>query len=336
MKQARGNTTVRRLGITALCFVVAVLSAIIGTSGPVQASALHHVYRTCTTPGGCGLWLRDAPTTTANHLGLMYDGDAFTVNCWAPGPSVYGDPIWLQGSWNGRGGWAMDYYIDTHWSTTQDLTNQGMPPCGSSGGSSGGGSAPSNAVWFGMPFHGTWPNTDGCFQPTSTAASCSLPYVHHTDFGGDFAMDLQSVAPGTPVYLYAAPKYSSLNVTAQVTRVDYACADRNPWHGGYQVQVTLWGNGAEIGHATYAHIWPTVSYGQTISRWGTRLGTVGSYVSNGCWTGAHVHFELYNDVHYACYAPNWHPANWLNLTNYIGYMGGAYAYGQHAACPYGA
>jgi hypothetical protein len=84
------------------------------------------VYRT----DGDGLWSHTAPALGSDLIALMPEGAQFDVDCWTTGDDVLGDPIWLYGSSEGHSGYAGDYYIDTEWNTTQDLTDQGIPPCG--------------------------------------------------------------------------------------------------------------------------------------------------------------------------------------------------------------
>lgn len=95
---------------------------------PVAESAVPHaVYRT----GGEGLWLHDGPGLEAPLMGTMPDGMQFNVDCFVLDDPVNGNPVWLEGtSADGRHGSASDYYIDTHWDTTQDLVNQGIEQCG--------------------------------------------------------------------------------------------------------------------------------------------------------------------------------------------------------------
>jgi hypothetical protein len=143
----RGLVFSRLLGVAAIA-VAGLAAAVV----PASASVVHHVYRTCSTPGGCGLWLRSAPAPGASHLGLMNDGDAFAASCWVTGPTVINDPVWLQGTWNGRPGWAEDYYIDTHWSTTADLTRQGIPHCGTTAPPGGSTAAETAAVNWARPY----------------------------------------------------------------------------------------------------------------------------------------------------------------------------------------
>ncbi len=63
----------------------------------------------------------------------------------------------------------------------------------------------------------------------------------------------------------------------------------------------LWNGGTKIGTVTDSPLKPGITAGSTISRWGTRLGTVGRYTRDTCWEGNHTHVELYNQARYAGY-----------------------------------
>jgi hypothetical protein len=164
--------------------------------------------------------------------------------------------------------------------------------------------------------------------------------VHHIVYtnpvGGyldDWAGDLQGVTAGTGVYLYAAPNDTSIPVSARVETVGPACASGSPADGGYRVTVALYSGSTRIGTVTYAHIQPSVSQGATISRWGTLLGTVGSYRWSSCWQGVHVHVEMSSQHHYSCFNRGWSPGQKVNPTNFIGFIGGNYASDRRQACP---
>lgn len=202
------------------------------------------------------------------------------------------------------------------------------------------GSTVDPAVWIGSPFRGTWPNTVGCAGASYPSSSCSLPSVHHIVYynpvGGyldDWAADFQSVSAGTSVYLYAAPNNTSLSISAQVETVRPACGSGVVSQGGYRVTVAFYNGSIRIGTATYAHINPSVSQGTWVSRWGTRLGTVGSYTRSSCWSAPHVHFELSSQHKYACYNKGWSPGQWMNASNFVGFIGGNYASSRRMPCP---
>ncbi len=87
----------------------------------------HHVYRT----DGDGVWLHDGPGLYTPKEVVMPEGAEFDVQCFNPGGDpVNGNALWLTGLYNGRQGSTTDYYVDTHWKTTEDLKNQGIPECG--------------------------------------------------------------------------------------------------------------------------------------------------------------------------------------------------------------
>ncbi len=196
------------------------------------------------------------------------------------------------------------------------------------------------AVWLGSPFSGNWPNSAGCAGAVYPSDQCSLPYVHHIvyynpvgNYLDDWAADFQGVSAGVGVYLYAAPQTGGLPITAKVETVGPACADLNISHGGYRVTVAFYNGTTRIGTATYAHINPSVAQGSIIGRWGTLLGTVGSYIYSSCWQGPHVHFEMSSQHNYACYNRGWVPGQHMNPMNFVGFIGGNYASTRRQACP---
>jgi hypothetical protein len=196
------------------------------------------------------------------------------------------------------------------------------------------------AVWIGSPLQGRWPTAAGCAGASYPSANCSLPTAHHSfsygdPYPGDFAVDLQGVPANRVVRLYAAPSNTSLNnqIRARVERVVPACASGRIADGGHAVVVGIYQNSTKIGTVKYVHVNPTVTAGQWINRWGTQIGTVGSYQSNSCWTGVHLHLEMTNWHHYACYNRGWSPGQQVNATNFIGFLGGDFARAPRRACP---
>lgn len=202
------------------------------------------------------------------------------------------------------------------------------------------------SVWIGSPTTSTWPNADGCAGATYPSAKCSLPSVHHTfnygdPYPGDVGWDQQRVASGQEVRLYAAPNNTAYNnqVTAHVLRVVPACAaitgesaSARIARGGYAVVVEIRHNGTPIGTIKYVHVQPAVGVGQ-VARWGALIGRVGSYTPNRCWGGLHLHVELLNYANYACYNKSWKPGQQTYATNFVGFIGGAYATSPRRACP---
>jgi hypothetical protein len=178
------------------------------------------------------------------------------------------------------------------------------------------------AVWVGSPVDGHWPTN-----------SDSLPASHHRPYLGDWSVDLQGVGVGQPVHLYAAPQNGHSPVSARVETVGPACASRDLADGGYQVTVGIYNGSTKVGKVTYAHIQPRVSAGQSINRWGTVLGTVGSYRWNRCWQKTHLHYEMYSQQNYACYNKGYTPGYPIRRANFLGFMGGNYASAPRGRCP---
>jgi hypothetical protein len=205
-------------------------------------------------------------------------------------------------------------------------------------------STPDPAVWIGSPVNGTWPNTAGCAGAGYPSDACSLPTVHHTvysssfDWGttiNDWAADDQGVPAGRRVMLYAAPVNGGYTVSAHVDAVGAACASGRISDGGYRITIGIYAGSTKIGTVTYAHVNPSVSAGQWINRWGTQVGTVGSYNWTSCWQGAHVHLEMANRHNYSCFSNIFtrYPGAQLSETNFQGYLGGSYASAPRRACP---
>lgn len=198
-------------------------------------------------------------------------------------------------------------------------------------------------IWVGSPIEGRWDDYAYC-PGTYPSVWCGSPVSHHTFFNGmpyrgDWGVDLQ-VGAGQQVYLYAAPQASGYNVRAKVEVRALACGARSgeTWdqtrrRGGELVVVGLYANGVRSGWVAYLHINPVVSQGQWIDRWGTHLGTVGSYTSNTCWDGAHLHLEITNDTHYSCYNRGYRPSHYMWRTNFVGLVGGARVSGVRQGCP---
>lgn len=160
------------------------------------------------------------------------------------------------------------------------------------------------------------------------------PNPSNGEAAGDWAADLQSVQPGDPVVLYAAPPDGqSTDVTATVQAVGPACASGDLSAGGSRVTVELSSPTGPIGTVTYAHVQPLVNTGDVIKRWDTQIGTVGSYTPGSCWDGAHVHVELSSQSNYACYNGTFAAGQAVQATNFIGFLGGSYATTTGQACP---
>lgn len=201
------------------------------------------------------------------------------------------------------------------------------------------------AVWIGSPIDGRWTDSRYCSGAKYPSGSCSLPSVHHTAYLGTkaWATDLQ-VSSGSGVYLYAAPKTTSLNsrIGAKVESVAPSCSTGVVSQGGYRVIVGIYlDKKRRIGQMAYTHINPVSGLsGKWVNRWGTKLGTVGSYsgTNTGCWTGVHLHIEMASTSGYACFNKGWKASSIpsqssaMKRSNFIGFIGGAYA-GPRKACP---
>jgi hypothetical protein len=212
--------------------------------------------------------------------------------------------------------------------------------------------SPTTPIWVGAPYRGAYAGTNG--RPTSSlpgrhASVYTVPgysYVH------DWAMDFYAPA-GTPVRLYAAPKNSALNsqITAKVLSVRATCASGRIADGGYVAFVGLYHSGTRVGSIAYAHVNPDfngdgvtnstdIGYRGSLNRWGGYIGRVGAYSPNTCWqvnstSGHHVHLEFANVQNYSCYR-NLAAGSVISQSEYMGYLGGAFATARNKPCPAGA
>lgn len=199
-------------------------------------------------------------------------------------------------------------------------------------------STPRDSVWIGAAIDGRWPTNP-----------YSHPSQHHTfrysNAGvGDWGFDQIGVTRGQRVYVYAAPQDTGLNkaIRAKIQSVSPICARRKGEsvnaqlaRGGSAVVVAIYSGTTKVGAVTYGHVQPTVRAGDPVSRWGGQIGTIGQYQANGCWDGVHLHMELYNEARYACYNGAFSAGAPMRRTNYIGYLGGAFASAAKKPCPRG-
>ena len=228
-----------------------------------------------------------------------------------------GNTLYFLSDYGGR-----TFYIPDYYTNSPHLAGQppiaGIPMCGAPPSQ-----ATTNAVWVGSPVNGTW-----------AYYASSLPASHHIVWGSDWSVDLPA-GGGQEVILYVAPQDSRLSVTTRVDKVQATCASGRISDGGYMVEIGIYNGSSKIGRVNYAHIQPSVSQGQVVSRWGSRIGTVGSYTRNptGCWDGEHVHVEMYSQANYACFNKGFGLRQAVNRTNFIGFTGGNFASRQRAACP---
>lgn len=303
-----------------ILMTLAVIGSLLGAA-PASATT-YATYHTTT-----GVSARTAPTAAPTGVYGAPAGAVIAVQCQVLGEPVgtYRNTLYFWVLYAGRYFYVPDAYTDSpHLAGQPPIA--GIPMCG------GATSTGAPLVWIGSPFRGTWPNAAGCAGAWFPSSNCSLPYVHHTPYGGDWGADLQNVAVGTPVVLYAAPHNSAVQVSAQVEFVRAACANGSIPSGGYRVTIAFYSGSTRIGTVIYSHINPSVREGAWISRWGTQLGTVGRYTSGGCWTAPHSHVELYSQRNYACYNRGWAPGQWMNPSNFIGFIGGNVASGPRRAC----
>jgi hypothetical protein len=114
----------RRIAIPTLTLALTLTTAVwptIAGADPV----VHHVYNT----GGAGVWLHSTPTIQDGLLTVLPEAAEFDPQCWTESEAVNGNPLWLFGSSGSATGYVTDFYVDTHWNITDDLTAQGIPSC---------------------------------------------------------------------------------------------------------------------------------------------------------------------------------------------------------------
>ncbi|HSH18267.1 MAG TPA: hypothetical protein VK978_02695 [Candidatus Saccharimonadales bacterium] len=79
---------------------------------------------------GDGVWLHTVPSVQDGLIVVLPEGAQIDVICWTLGEDVLGNPVWLYGTSGNYTGYVTDYYVNTSWNTTGDLTAQGIPQCG--------------------------------------------------------------------------------------------------------------------------------------------------------------------------------------------------------------
>ncbi|WP_157467389.1 hypothetical protein [Frankia sp. QA3] len=179
---------------------------------------------------------------------------------------------------------------------------------------------PDPEVWAGSPVAGSW-NTD----------AATHHWLANAADQGDWATDI-AVGAGTPVAVYVAPQNGGYDVATRVDQIGAACRAGD---GASFVTVGIYTNGVRVGSITYGHVRPGVQAGQWVGRWGAVIGTVADglpYDAN-CWTGPHVHLQMFNVHNYSCfnrgYGTNYH----VDATNFVGFSGGRRVGGAGQACP---
>ena len=185
-------------------------------------------------------------------------------------------------------------------------------------------------AWVGSPVSGgVWAPLDGT----------QLPANHHTprykdtpNYRGDWSVDIDADAPD-PVAVYAAPKYGQ-RLTASVSKIGDACPD--PKEGGKRVHVDFALDRKFIGTVVYSHLTPksNLKEGSSVKVWGGTIGTVyDGDVEGSCWSGTHVHVELYSKQEKSCWSKEWRQGGRVGLHDFIGFLGQTGMGSKKAACP---
>jgi len=331
---------------------IALAAVLVSTSGvgmtleavPAAAAPVHPVMNTGEYPPD-GVYFRNSPqwndTSRISGWGV-YAGNRVQLRCWGTGTDVPRrdggrNTLWYRalnvtrpGAPGGRenSGWINAHFVNDGTGPGQVVS--GVPRCGgvTTATAPQPASKPAEAplVWAGSPVESQW---DG-------GEPASPPSVHHwlanARDQGDWAVDLPT-ASGQKVVLYVAPEARGTAVTTKVDQIGAACA--NGRNGGSFDTVGIYSGSLRAGSITYAHINPSVRLGQTLNRWGSVVGTVGSgYPRNSaCWTGPHVHLQMYSTKRYSCYNKGYTHNYPVHRTNFVGFTGGNKASAPRRACP---
>lgn len=280
-------------------------------AAPADAALTVNVINT----GGQGIASRNAPRLGATNGYGAPEGASVVTSCWTWGDAVgpNANRLWWLISYAGRQMYAADRYL-----STPNVANQppsGEPQCGGAPAST---EAPQ--VWVGSPVDGSWSRSEG---------AATHHWLANASDQGDWAVDLEANA-GQPAFLYAAPQNGSDTITARVDQVGPSCRNGG---GGSFATIGLYSGSTRVGSVTYAHLQLAVSPGQTLDRWGALIGYVGTYsYDESCWTGPHVHFQLYSSRHYACFNKGYTPGYPVKRTNFLGFSGGSVAGGPRQRC----
>jgi hypothetical protein len=130
----RRHSLTRRLAGIALTGCMAIGSMLMTSDSTAEADAtvIRHVYRT----DGDGLWMHpDSPRLSSRLSVVVPEGAAIEVECFERGDMVGGgdtppENVWLKSRYKQHEGYVADYFVDTHWRTTDELQQQGIPRCG--------------------------------------------------------------------------------------------------------------------------------------------------------------------------------------------------------------
>lgn len=348
-RHSRSQTT-SVLSVLAGVFLM-LLPILAFTAAPVDAAT----YQVAAT-GGSGVRQRHTPAVNSSYSGVAPEGVSFTIHCqqFVPGQAMgsYGNTLWYRVSRSGTGLWWIN---DTYTNTPRRASDPGLPgvPYCDAGTTSGGSGSSTTPIWIGAPYQGRYAGAAGG-PPASSLPGRHAPVytVPGYSYLHDWGMDFYAPA-GTEVRMYAAPKNSALGsaITAQVIGVRAACKSGNTSHGGYVVFVGLFHSGVRVGNVAYSHVMPDFNrdgvtnaadtgFRGNISRWGGFIGRVGKFTYNDCWqvsttAGHHLHIEMSNVRHFSCFRAM--PAgSVIRVSEYMGYLGGAYASSRNQPCPTGA
>lgn len=176
-------------------------------------------------------------------------------------------------------------------------------------------------AWAGSPVTGKW-----------NADARTHHWLGNAKDQGDWASDITAPA-GTSVVVYVAPQKSGYTIMTRVDQIGAGCVA--PRNGASFVTVGIYANGSRIGSITYGHVNPTVHVGQSVNRWGSVIGHVagGLPVNSACWTGPHVHLQMFNVHNYSCFNRGYKIGSTLRPTNFVGFAGGHRVSGPRQACP---
>jgi hypothetical protein len=324
-----GSSAVRRSAAILVSLLVATLAGFVAAPS-AMANPSYSIIDADNDPY-TGIYLRNG-TSMANVSRIpsryVVYGNTATLLCgtWGEAVGPYANRRWHQvrvntGATAGQVGWVADRYMNTPNAANQ-LT-PGEPECGAP--------PPSTArqrVWGGSPVHGYYD-----YGPPSP------PAVHHflanAADQGDWALDIGGPGVGgQDVLVYIAPDNGAPNVTTRVDQIGAGCT--NGANGASFVTVGIYqGDGQRIGSITYGHIRPTVGVGASVNRWGGKVGTVatGLPINQACWTGPHVHVQMFSVKNYACYNGTYRHEQEMWRSNFIGFTGGNMARGFRQACP---
>jgi hypothetical protein len=166
----------------------------------------------------------------------------------------------------------------------------------------------------------------------------SPPSSHHflgnAPDRGNWSFDIGGPGVGGQnVLVYIAPDNGAPDVTTRVDKIGEACTGGRS--GASYVAVGIYqADGQRIGSITYGHVRPSVTVGSVVNRWGGKIGKVATGLTKNkkCWTGAHVHVQMFSTLNFACYNGTYYHEQPMARSNYIGRTGGNVATGNRQSC----